>query len=43
MNRQIYLDSFAVVWMLAALALALSPRKHPGTTPPRAPRRRSRC
>ncbi|GIE48945.1 hypothetical protein Ani05nite_24790 [Amorphoplanes nipponensis] len=28
MNRQIYLDSFAVVWMLAALALALSPRKH---------------
>ncbi|WP_433717987.1 ArnT family glycosyltransferase [Actinoplanes sp. CA-051413] len=28
MNRQIYLDSFAVAWMLAALALALSPRKH---------------
>jgi len=28
MNRQIYLDSFAVVWMLGALALALSPRKH---------------
>ena len=28
MNRQIYLDSFAVTWMLGALALALSPRKH---------------
>ena len=28
MGRQIYLDSFAVVWLLAALALALSPRKH---------------
>lgn len=28
MNRQIYLDSFAVAWMLGALALALSPRKH---------------
>ena len=28
MNRQIYLDSFAVVWMLGALALALSPRRH---------------
>ena len=28
MNRQIYLDSFAVMWMLAALALALSPRRH---------------
>jgi hypothetical protein len=28
MNRQIYLDSFAVMWLLAALALALSPRKH---------------
>ncbi|MGX6600780.1 ArnT family glycosyltransferase [Micromonosporaceae bacterium Da 78-11] len=28
MGRQIYLDTFAVVWMLAALALALSPRKH---------------
>jgi 4-amino-4-deoxy-L-arabinose transferase-like glycosyltransferase len=28
MGRQIYLDSFAVVWMLAALALALSPRRH---------------
>ena len=28
MMRQIYLDSFAVVWMLAAFALALSPRKH---------------
>ncbi|MBU2665251.1 glycosyltransferase family 39 protein [Actinoplanes bogorensis] len=28
MGRQIYLDSFAVVWILAALALALSPRKH---------------
>jgi 4-amino-4-deoxy-L-arabinose transferase-like glycosyltransferase len=28
MNRQIYLDSFAVMWMLGAMALALSPRKH---------------
>ncbi|WP_127506205.1 ArnT family glycosyltransferase [Actinoplanes solisilvae] len=28
MGRQIYLDSFAVVWTLAALALALTPRKH---------------
>ena len=28
MDRQIYLDSFAVMWMLAAIALALSPRKH---------------
>jgi hypothetical protein len=28
MDRQIYLDSFAVVWMLGALALALSPRRH---------------
>ncbi|BCJ41261.1 glycosyl transferase [Actinoplanes ianthinogenes] len=28
MGRQIYLDSFAVVWMLGAFALALSPRKH---------------
>jgi 4-amino-4-deoxy-L-arabinose transferase-like glycosyltransferase len=28
MNRQIYLDSFAVAWLLGALALALSPRKH---------------
>ncbi|MEU7908031.1 phospholipid carrier-dependent glycosyltransferase [Actinoplanes sp. NPDC049118] len=28
MNRQIYLDTFAVAWMLGALALALSPRKH---------------
>ncbi|MBM2616467.1 glycosyltransferase family 39 protein [Actinoplanes sp. LDG1-06] len=28
MGRQIYLDSFAVVWILAALALALTPRKH---------------
>jgi 4-amino-4-deoxy-L-arabinose transferase-like glycosyltransferase len=28
MSRQIYLDSFAVAWMLGALALALSPRKH---------------
>jgi hypothetical protein len=28
MGRQIYLDSFAVVWLLAALALALSPRRH---------------
>jgi 4-amino-4-deoxy-L-arabinose transferase-like glycosyltransferase len=28
MMRQIYLDSFAVMWILAALALALSPRRH---------------
>jgi 4-amino-4-deoxy-L-arabinose transferase-like glycosyltransferase len=28
MDRQIYLDSFAVAWMLAAFALALSPRRH---------------
>jgi dolichyl-phosphate-mannose-protein mannosyltransferase len=28
MNREIYLDSFAVAWMLGALALALSPRRH---------------
>ena len=28
MGRQIYLDSFAVAWILGALALALSPRKH---------------
>ncbi|HKT05211.1 MAG TPA: phospholipid carrier-dependent glycosyltransferase [Rugosimonospora sp.] len=28
MMRQIYLDSFAVVWMLAALVLATSPRRH---------------
>jgi hypothetical protein len=28
MGRQIYLDWFAVVWILGALALALSPRKH---------------
>jgi 4-amino-4-deoxy-L-arabinose transferase-like glycosyltransferase len=28
MMRQIYLDSFAVMWLLAALALALSPRRH---------------
>jgi dolichyl-phosphate-mannose-protein mannosyltransferase len=28
MGRQIYLDSFAVVWLLGALALALSPRRH---------------
>ncbi|AEV87001.1 hypothetical protein ACWT_5982 [Actinoplanes sp. SE50] len=28
MGRQIYLDAFAVVWMLGALALALSPRRH---------------
>lgn len=26
--RQIFLDTFAVAWMLAALVLALSPRKH---------------
>jgi 4-amino-4-deoxy-L-arabinose transferase-like glycosyltransferase len=28
MERQIYLDSFAVAWMLAAFVLALSPRRH---------------
>ncbi|WP_341719263.1 glycosyltransferase family 39 protein [Micromonospora sp. FIMYZ51] len=28
MLRQIYLDSFAVTWMLAAFVLALSPRRH---------------
>jgi 4-amino-4-deoxy-L-arabinose transferase-like glycosyltransferase len=28
MNREIYLDSFAVAWMLGALALVLSPRRH---------------
>ena len=28
MDREIYLDSFAVAWMLAALALVLSPRRH---------------
>src|SRR5262249_45091263 len=28
MMRQIYLDSFAVMWILAALVLALSPRRH---------------
>jgi len=28
MMRQIYLDSFAVMWMLAALILALTPRRH---------------
>jgi 4-amino-4-deoxy-L-arabinose transferase-like glycosyltransferase len=28
MQRQIYLDSFAVAWMLAAFVLALSPRRH---------------
>ncbi|MEV6350315.1 glycosyltransferase family 39 protein [Actinoplanes sp. NPDC051851] len=28
MGRQIYLDSFAVTWMLGALALALSTRRH---------------
>lgn len=28
MLRQIYLDSFAVVWILAAFVLALSPRRH---------------
>jgi hypothetical protein len=27
-QREIYLDNFAVVWMLAAFALALSPRRH---------------
>ncbi|MFY1693410.1 ArnT family glycosyltransferase [Plantactinospora sp. WMMB782] len=28
MQRQIYLDSFAVAWMLGAFVLALSPRRH---------------
>ena len=28
MDREIYLDSFAVAWMLGALVLALSPRQH---------------
>lgn len=28
MGRQIYLDTFAVVWVLAAFALVLSPRRH---------------
>ncbi len=28
LQRQIYLDNFAVVWMLAAFVLALSPRRH---------------
>ena len=28
MMRQIYLDSFAVMWMMLALALALTPRRH---------------
>ncbi|MFE9425127.1 ArnT family glycosyltransferase [Kitasatospora sp. NPDC006697] len=28
MQREIYLDNFAVVWMLGAFACALSPRKH---------------
>ena len=28
MMRQIYLDSFAVMWILVAFVLALSPRKH---------------
>lgn len=28
MMRQIYLDSFAVMWILAALVLGLSPRRH---------------
>ncbi|AEV85039.1 hypothetical protein ACWT_4015 [Actinoplanes sp. SE50] len=28
MDREIYLDSFAVAWMLGALALVLSPRRH---------------
>jgi 4-amino-4-deoxy-L-arabinose transferase-like glycosyltransferase len=30
LGRQIYLDNFAVVWMLAAFVLALSPRRHLG-------------
>lgn len=28
LQRQIYLDNFAVVWMLAAFVLALSPKRH---------------
>jgi hypothetical protein len=28
MDREIYLDSFAVAWMLGALALVLSPKRH---------------
>lgn len=28
LQRQIYLDNFAVVWMLAAFVLALSPQRH---------------
>jgi hypothetical protein len=28
MQREIYLDNFAVVWILAAFVLALSPRRH---------------
>ncbi|MFI9152163.1 ArnT family glycosyltransferase [Streptomyces sp. NPDC053367] len=28
LHRQIYLDNFAVLWVLAALAFALSPRRH---------------
>ncbi len=28
LNRQIYLDSFAVAWILLALVLAMSPRRH---------------
>ncbi|PZS40671.1 MAG: glycosyltransferase [Pseudonocardiales bacterium] len=28
LQRQVYLDNFAVVWMLAAFVLALSPRRH---------------
>jgi len=28
MQREIYLDNFAVVWMVAAFVLALSPRRH---------------
>lgn len=28
LQRQIYLDNFAVLWMLAAFVLALSPRRH---------------
>ncbi len=28
MQREIYLDNFAVVWMIAAFVLALSPRRH---------------
>ncbi len=28
LHRQVFLDNFAVVWMLAAFVLALSPRRH---------------